>query len=186
MCFILCFPHKECLSICLQKKQEQTWPRQRRGSEKGNSECKKSTVYMNTYTQCNYGLGCTYCTYSIHDNVLYFRLLCASPSWTQWVNLTPACMTCTGCPATPMVRETDRYNCSLWHTYTRLIYHTYVHALADARACKGWCLQRRVMVRCFLAHVPTATDVWSARLRMTVVKLTHRTHTSQSLIYIGF
>lgn len=122
----------------------------------------------------------------IHDNVLYFRLLCASPSWTQWVNLTPACMTCTGCPAMPMVRETDRYNCSLWHTYTRLIYHTYIHALADARACKGWRLQRRVMVRCLLAHVPTDTDVWSARLRMTVVKLTHRTHTSQSLIYIGF
>jgi len=34
---VISCPHKECVSFCLQKKQEQTWPSQRRGSEIGNS-----------------------------------------------------------------------------------------------------------------------------------------------------
>lgn len=95
----------------------------------------------------------------ILDNVLYHRLRCASPSWTLWVNLTPACMTCTGCPATPTVRETEREWTALYDTCTHiLIYHTHTHIYerADASACKGWSLQRLVMVRCLLVHVPTS------------------------------
>lgn len=83
----------------------------------------------------------------IHDNVLYFRLLCASLSWTQWVNLTPACMTCTGCPATPMVRETDRYSITALYdirtqdsftTHTYMHWPTHVRAKADVSRDVSW------------------------------------------------
>lgn len=72
----------------------------------------------------------------LHDDVLSRRLLCGSPSWTQWVNLTPACMTCTGCPAMPTVSQTHRHRTALYDTFThRLIYYTYRLICTGRRTC---------------------------------------------------
>ncbi len=103
MCCILCFLTKSVSQFVCRKSKSKHDHATEGLRKKETVSAKKVLVYMNN----------THSVIMDMDVPIYMIMFCISGCsapvqvWTQWVNLTPACMTCTGCPATPMVRETD-------------------------------------------------------------------------------